>query len=225
MRQKLVAEFLGTYMLVLSGTGAVVANDLFGGKVTHVGVSLVFGLVVMAMIYAIGETSGSHINPAATVAFWSAGRFEFGMVLPYVISQCLGAIAASATLKLLFADHQGLGGTLPAGPWWQSFVLEILLTFMLMFVALSVSTGAKEKGIMAGAAVGGVVAFEALFAGPISGASMNPARSLGPALVSGNDRYLWLYIVAPIIGAVLAALACRILEPKRPEVVPTSENA
>lgn len=205
MRQKLIAEFLGTYMLVLSGTGAVVANDLFGGKVTHVGVSLVFGLVVMAMIYAIGETSGAHINPAATVAFWAAGRFGSGMVVPYVLSQCLGAIAASATLKVLFPEHAGLGGTLPAGPWWQSFVLEILLTFMLMFVALAVSTGAKEKGIMAGAAVGGVVAFEALFAGPVSGASMNPARSLAPALVSGNLEHLWIYLTAPVIGALLAA--------------------
>ena len=212
MRHKYIAEFLGTFMLVFAGTGAVVVNDVSGGAVTHVGISLTFGLVVMAMIYAIGDSSGAHINPAVTIGFWAARRFPGSMVLPYVVCQCLGAIAGSALLKLLFMEHERLGATLPAGPWWQSFVLEVVLTFMLMFVALAVSTGAKEKGIMAGAAVGGVVAFEALFGGPISGASMNPARSLGPALVAGNLQHLWIYLTATVIGALLAVPGCRCIQ-------------
>lgn len=205
------SEFLGTFMLVFSGTGAAIVNDMSGGTVTHVGVALVFGLVVMAMIYALGDVSGAHINPAATITFWATRRFAGREVLPYIVFQCLGALAASALLKVLFPEHEKLGGTFPAGTWWQSFVLEVVLTWMLMFVVLNVSTGAAEKGIMAGAAVGAVVAFEALFAGPICGASMNPARSLGPAVISGHLTQLWIYIAAPILGALLAALSIRLV--------------
>jgi len=172
-------------------------------------VALTFGLVVLAMIYAVGDVSGAHLNPAVTLSFFAARRFPGRSVLPYVASQCAGALTASVCLRLMFPEHTTLGATLPRGDALQSFVLEILLTCLLMFVILSVSTGAKEKGITAGIAVGAVVGLEALFAGPISGASMNPARSLAPAIVSLHFDSLWLYLMAPTLGAVLAVLACR----------------
>ena len=205
--RKYLAEFIGTFALVFAGTGAVVVNDVSGGAVTHVGVAVTFGLVVMAMVYAVGDVSGAHLNPAVTCGFWVARRLPGSAVLPYVLSQFAGALAASGMLKLMFWNHATLGATRPAGPAMQSFALEAVLTFILMFVILSVATGAKEKGVMAGIAVGGVVGFEAMFGGPVSGASMNPARSLAPALVSGHLRHLWLYLVAPVLGAA-AAVAC-----------------
>ena len=213
MMKKYTAEAIGTFCLVFAGTGAIVINDVSSQAITHVGIALTFGLVVMTMIYAIGDVSGAHINPAVTIAFCLANRFRGRDVAPYLIAQLVGALAASGLLRLLFSDHPHLGATLPAGVWWQSFVFEVVLTFMLMFVILNVSTGAKEKGIMAGAAIGGVVAFEAMFAGPICGASMNPARSIGPAIISGNLNHLWIYIVAPILGAVLAVPGCRCIQP------------
>ncbi|HEX7860323.1 MAG TPA: aquaporin [Verrucomicrobiae bacterium] len=209
LRQKLVAEFLGTFALVFAGTGAIVINDVSGGAVTHVGIALTFGLIVLAMIYTIGEVSGAHLNPAVSVAFWLSGRFHGSNLLPYILSQLAGALCASLVLKLLFPAHATLGSTLPAGPAMQSFVLELILTFLLMFVILNVSTGAKEKGITAGIAVGSVIALEAMFAGKICGASMNPARSFAPALTSGNLQHLWIYLTAPVIGAALAIFACR----------------
>jgi aquaporin NIP len=207
-----LAEAIGTFSLVFAGTGAIIVNDVSQGAVTHPGIALTFGLVVMAMIYALGDVSGAHINPAVTIAFWAAGRFEGRGVPRYLAAQLGGAMLASGLLKLLFLDHAGLGATLPAGAWWQSFIFEVLLTFMLMFVILNVSTGAQEKGIMAGAAIGGVVAFEAMFAGPICGASMNPARSFAPAVVGGNLQHLWLYLTAPVIGALLAVPFCRCVQ-------------
>jgi aquaporin Z len=203
-----LSEALGTFALVFAGTGAIVINDVAGGTVTHVGIALTFGLIVMAMIYTLGDVSGCHINPAATLAFWLARRFPTRQVVPYIASQAIGALVASLLLRVLFT-HPTLGATIPAGSALQSFVLEVILTALLMFVALSVSTGAQEKGIMAGAAIGAVVALEALFAGPICGASMNPARSLGPALVSGHVDYLWLYLLAPLVGSALAVACCR----------------
>ena len=208
MGKKLVAEFLGTFCLVFAGTGAIVIDTVSGGAVSHVGVALTFGLIVLAMIYTIGDISGAHINPAVTIGFFVARRFEARNVLPYVVSQCAGALVASVALRFLFPQSATLGATVPAGSAMQSFVLEMILTALLMFVILSVSTGAREKGITAGIAVGAVIALEALFGGPISGASMNPARSLAPALVSGNTRLLWIYLVAPVIGALLAVPAC-----------------
>ena len=208
-----VAEVFGTFALVFAGTGAIIVNDVSGGTITHVGIALTFGLVVMAMIYAVGEVSGAHLNPAVTIAFYAAGRLPAARVAPYILSQCAGALVASGVLRGLFTGHEHLGATLPAGAWTQAFILEVLLTAILMFVILNVSTGAREKGLMAGAAVGAVVAFEALFAGPISGASMNPARSLGPAVVSGQLHHLWLYLAAPVIGAVLAVGGCRCVQP------------
>ena len=210
--KKLAAELFGTFALVFAGTGAIVINDVSSGAISHVGVALTFGLVVTAMIYAVGDISGAHLNPAVTIGFLAARRFSPRQVLPYIASQCAGALAASALMRLLFAQHQTLGATLPAGSAIQSFVLETVLTFLLMFVILSVSTGAQEKGITAGVAVGAVIAFEAMFAGPISGASMNPARSLAPALVTGRLDQLWIYLAAPVLGSLVAVLGCRCVQ-------------
>jgi aquaporin Z len=202
----LAAEAMGTFALVFAGTAAIVVNA--EGAVTHVGVALTFGLVVFALIAALGDISGAHLNPAVTVGFWLARRFPGRDVLPYVASQCAGAVLASVAVRLLFPASTDLGGTLPAGPVWQSWALEVMLSAFLVFVILSVSTGAAEKGITAGLAIGAVVALEALFAGPVSGASMNPARSLGPAVVSGHVHALWLYLTAPLAGAAVAVAAC-----------------
>jgi aquaporin Z len=207
--KKCVAEFFGTFCLVFAGTGAIVVDGIAPGALGHLGIALTFGLVVLVMIYTVGDVSGAHLNPAVTIGFCASGRFPFALVLPYIASQVLGALVASGAVRLLFGRHANLGATLPSGPPLQSFALEVLLTAILMWVILSVSTGAKEKGITAGIAVGAVIAFEALVGGPISGASMNPARSLGPAIVSGALTHLWIYLTAPIIGALLAIPVCR----------------
>jgi MIP family channel proteins len=208
IRQKLVAECFGTFALVFAGTGAIVINDVSGGSITHVGIALTFGLVILAMVYALGDVSGCHLNPAVTIGFFLARRFDVREVVPYAGSQCAGAVLASLCLRVLFPEHGMLGATQPAGAPWQSFVLEVILSLLLMFVILSVSTGAKEKGPLAGVAVGAVVALEALFAGPVSGASMNPARSLGPALVGMNFEHLWVFLTAPVAGAMLSLPIC-----------------
>jgi aquaporin NIP len=206
--RKLLSEFLGTFALLFAGAGAIVINHASGGAITHVGIALVFGLVILALIYTFGDVSGAHFNPAVTVAFAAAGRFPWREVPGFALAQLLGALTASALLRMLFPGDATLGATLPAGGAWQSFVLEVVLTFFLMLVILSVSTGAKEKGITAGIAIGAVIALEAMFAGPISGASMNPARSLAPAVVSGHLEQLWVYLTAPLLGALLAVPAC-----------------
>ena len=206
--KKYLAELLGTYALVFFGTGAIVVNDLSNGNITHLGVALAFGLVVTIMIYAFGKTSGAHINPAVTIAFAFTDRFERKYLVPYIVAQLIGALLASITLKLLFVEHEYLGTTLPAGSWQQSFILEIILTYFLMLVILFVSQN-KAVTQFTALAVGAIVGLEALFAGPITGASMNPARSIAPAIVSGNLPHLWLYIAAPIIGAVLASFTWR----------------
>jgi len=210
--RQLAAEFFGTFALVFAGTGAIIINDVTHGTITHVGIALTFGLIVLSMVYALGDVSGCHLNPAVTLGFWAARRFPARNVVPYVGSQLLGASCASLTLKLMFPSHATLGATQPAGGALQSFVLELILTLILMFVILSVSTGSQEKGILAGVAVGSVVALEALFAGPISGASMNPARSLGPALVSLRFDNVWIYLVAPVLGACASVVACRCIQ-------------
>ena len=207
---KYAAEFFGTFAMVFAGTGAIVANDASGGAITHVGVAITWGLIVMAMIYALGDVSGAHLNPAVTCGFWLSGRFPARSVGVYVVAQVSGALLASALLRVIFGNRASLGASLPAGSDLQSFALELVLTAMLMFVILNVSTGPKEVGVMAGIAVGGVIGLEAMFAGPICGASMNPARSLAPALVSGTLRSLWLYLVAPVVGAAIAVPCWRL---------------
>jgi aquaporin Z len=206
------AEAIGTFCLVFAGTGAIVIDSVSGGAITHVGVALTFGLIVLAMIYTVGDVSGAHLNPAVTIGFTLARRFPARSVLPYVLSQGIGAFAASGLLRVLFPAHATLGATLPSGTAMQSFILETVLTAMLMFVILCVSTGAKEKGITAGIAVGAVIGLQAMFAGPISGASMNPIRSIAPALVSGHLEHLWVYLAGPILGALIAVPACCVVQ-------------
>ena len=206
--KKLLAEFLGTFGLVFAGTGAIVINHAAGGVIGHAGIALTFGLVVMAMIHTFGDVSGAHLNPAVTLGFWAARRFPLREVPGYVGAQVSGALAASALLAGLFPEDRTLGATLPAGGEGQSLIMELVLTALLMLTILSVSTGAKEKGITAGIAIGGVIALEAMFAGPVCGASMNPARSLAPALVSGHLDHLWIYLYAPIVGALIAVPLC-----------------
>lgn len=205
------SEFIGTFFLVFAATGVVIVNDISGGAITHTGIAITTGLVVMAIVYAVGDVSGSHINPAVTVGFWLAGRFPGYRVIQYIVSQCLGAIAASLLLAFLFPELISLTVTQPYGSIIQSFVLEIVITFFLMFIILSVSTGSMEKGIMAGSAIGGVVGLTVLWAGPITGASMNPARSIAPALVSLDFNSLWIYIAGPVIGAAISVIAFRVI--------------
>lgn len=209
LRKRSLAEMIGTFALVFIGTGSIIVNDVSGGVLSHLGVALAFGLVVMTMIYALGDVSGAHLNPAVSFAFWAARRLPSRELYFYMFAQFAGALVASLALKLIFTSHQGLGGTQPVGGLAESFFLEVVLTFFLMFVILGVATGAKEKGIIAGMAVGAMVCLGALFGGPISGASLNPARSLAPALVSGTLASIWLYLLAPCIGSGLAVGACR----------------
>ncbi|MGC4005338.1 MAG: aquaporin [Pirellulales bacterium] len=223
MRTKFLAEFFGTFALVFCGTGAVVFNAISvdaahpAGAMTHIGIALVFGLVVLALIYTFGDVSGTHINPAVTLGFVAAGRFPFSSAIYYIVAQMLGAVAASAALAWMFpvGCEVGFGATIAKpGYEWQCFVLEAFLTWFLMLVVLHVSTGAKEKGITAGIAVGAVIALEAMFAGPICGASMNPARSFGPALVASILATYPTYLFAPILGALLAVPTFALTRPK-----------
>lgn len=210
--KKFLAEFLGTYAMVFAGTGAIVINNEFHGAITHVGIAITFGLIVMSMIYAFGDISGAHLNPAVSIAFTIAGRFPAKQLAPYIFSQLAGALAASLTLRFMFPGDQFLGATMPAGSEMQSLVMEFILTFFLMLVIFNVATGSKEKGLFAGIAIGSIVALEAMFAGPVCGASMNPARSFSPAIVSGHMEHLWLYIIAPVLGAVIAVPVFNILK-------------
>lgn len=204
--RKCVAEAIGTFALVFCGTGAIIINEITNGSVTHVGVSITFGLIILAMIFAFGDISGAHLNPAVTIAFWISRKFPKGEVVFYIAAQLVGAILASLLLKFLFPESQYLGATFPAGDELRALILEIVLAFFLVTVIIHVSIGSKEKGILAGIAVGSTVLLEAMFAGPVTGASMNPARSIAPALVSGHLVHLWIYIAAPITGALLAVL-------------------
>lgn len=207
---KYAAETFGTFALVFAGTGAIVIDDVSHGAVTHVGVAMTFGLVVMSLIFALGDVSGAHFNPAVTIGFWIARRLPGRCVGRYIASQLAGALLASILLRIMFGNLAYLGATLPAGSALQSFALEVVLTAFLMFVILCVSSGPKEVGVMAGIAIGGVIGLEAIFAGPICGASMNPARSLAPALVSWHLTSLWIYLIAPVAGAALAVPCWRI---------------
>ncbi|WP_299253774.1 MIP family channel protein [uncultured Aquimarina sp.] len=212
MRRKYISEIIGTFSMVFCGTGAMTINEITGGDVTHVGIAATWGLIVMAMIYAFGDISGAHFNPAVTIAFAYAKKFEWKEVPKYIAAQFVGAIAASSILLFLFPDSEFLGGTLPSFDDLRAFILELLLTYFLMLVIINVSTGSKEVGMMAGIAIGGVVLLEAMFAGPMTNASMNPARSLGPALLSGHWEHQWLYMIAPIIGAIFAVMTCKLIK-------------
>lgn len=211
--KKYIAEFIGTFALVFCGTGAIVINEITGDSVSHLGIAITFGLIVTVMIYSFGSISGAHINPAVSVAFSFTDIFKKKDLLGYILAQLLGAFVASGILAIMFNNHGNLGATLPFGDWQQSFVLEIILTFILMLVILFVSQD-KSVNQFTGIAVGATVLLEAMFAGPISGASMNPARSIAPAIVSGNLDHLWIYIFAPTIGAVLASVTWNILKSK-----------
>lgn len=210
--RKYLAEFIGTFCMVFCGTGAIIIDQQTGGSITHAGVAAVFGLIVSAMIYALGDVSGAHLNPAVTIAFWLSKYFPTKEILPYLLSQFSGAFFASLVLKFLFPLNQFLGSTIPSGSAAQSFILEIILTFILMLVIIFTAKGSKEQGLFAGLAIGSVVLLEAMFAGPICGASMNPARSMAPALISGHTEHLWIYLSAPVIGAALAIGAWKILK-------------
>lgn len=210
--KKYLAELIGTFAILFCGTGAIIINDLSGGVITHAGVAATFGLIVAAMIYTLGEMSGAHFNPAVTIAFWAAKTFPTKELLPYILSQSIGAFLATLTLRFLFPNHVTLGATIPAGVASQSFILEAILSFILMLTIMNVAKGSKEQGMFAGLAIGSVVLLEAMFAGPISGASMNPIRSLSPALVSGQIHYLWIYLTAPFVGALTAVGIWRILK-------------
>jgi len=189
-------------------------NEITGGDVTHVGIGITWGFIVIAMIYALGDISGAHLNPAVTIAFAYAKKFSWKEVPKYITAQLIGGVLASSVLWYLFPLSEFLGGTQPSeliDP-MRAFIIEVLLTFFLMLVIINVSTGSKEVGIMAGFAIGGTVMLEALFAGPMTNASMNPVRSFAPALLSGHFENLWLYIAAPVIGALLAVVSCRLIK-------------
>ncbi len=204
------AEGIGTFILVFAGTGAVMVNKISGGAITHLGISLVFGAVVAALIYGVGHLSGAHFNPAVTLAFWASGFFPKRRVLPYILAQVVGAIAASTLLLITLGPVAKLGATLPLNDnWLQALVLETVLTFILMFVILGSGLDRRAPIGFAGLAIGLTVGLEAAFMGPITGASMNPVRSLGPALVGGIWQHHWVYWVAPILGAQLAVIIYR----------------
>jgi aquaporin Z len=220
IRHALVAEFLGTFALVLAGTGAIVVNQQTGGTITHVGIALTFGLVVGAMILTFGHVSGAHFNPAVTIGMIAGRRMPASIAVWYLAAQVAGSFAASGVVMLLFPTNETLGTTLPAIAPSRAFALEAILTAMLMTTILSVTANKPDHSIApvhAALAVGSVIGLEAMFAGPATGASMNPARSLAPAALSGQTTHLWLYLVAPTLGAVVAAVLLRPMfaEPRR----------
>lgn len=223
-QREVIAEGVGTFILVFMGTGAVMVNHISNGALTHLGISFVFGAVVAALIYALGHISSAHFNPAVTLAFWTSGFFPRRRVLPYILAQCTGAIVASALLFMTLGPVASLGATLPLNNnWQQSLILETVLTFILMLVILGSGLDRRAPIGFAGLAIGLTVGLEAACMGPITGASMNPARSLGPALISGLWQHHWLYWVAPILGAQLAVLIYRQLSNNFRDTVPDAD--
>ena len=210
----LAAEAIGTFALVFAGAGAVMV-DAKTQALGQVGIAITFGLVIAAMIYAVGHISGAHLNPAVSFAFALTRHFPWTRVGAYWAAQLVGALAAAGLLRALLGDVGNVGATLPSGSDGQSFVWEIVLTFFLMFVVVAVATDTRAIGEAAALAIGGTVGLDAMFGGPISGASMNPARSLGPGLVAGEVSTLWIYVVAPPLGAALGALAYQLIRGER----------
>jgi aquaporin NIP len=215
LRRVLVAEFIGTFALVFAGAGAIMV-DAKTHALGHVGVAISFGLVIMVMIYAVGHISGAHFNPAVSLAFALTRHFRWSRLTAYWVAQVAGAIVAAAVLRGSLGNVAHVGATLPSGTLGQSFLWEVVLSFFLMFVIMAVATDTRAVGEAAAIAIGATVGLDAMFGGPISGASMNPARSLGPALVSGDLHALWLYLVAPPLGAVLGALAYQYVRAESP---------
>ncbi|KAF5752799.1 putative Aquaporin NIP1.1 [Tripterygium wilfordii] len=204
--QKLMAELVGTYFLIFAGCASVTVNNDFEKVVTLPGISIVWGLVVMVLVYSVGHISGAHLNPAVTIAHATCKRFPWKQVPPYALCQLVGSTLAAGTLRLLFSGKQEqFAGTIPAGSDMQSFVIEFIITFYLMFVISGVATDNRAIGELAGLAVGATILLNVMIAGPVSGASMNPARSLGPAIVSGEYKGIWVYLVAPTVGAIAGA--------------------
>jgi MIP family channel proteins len=215
--RRAAAEAIGTFALVFAGCGAIVTNTVHEGVLGAVGVSLVFGLVIMVMVYATGHLSGAHLNPSVTLAFTLTRHFPAREALAYIGAQLLGAIAAAALLLAVWPSQPAdLGTTLPTVSAGSAFVYELVLTAFLMFVIMAVATDTRAVGAGAAIAIGGTVGLDALFGGPITGASMNPARSIGPALVSGELHDLWIYILGPIAGATLGALAYQLVRGEHP---------
>lgn len=210
MLKKNAAEVLGTYSLVLFGCGAMVANTVYGGALTHLGVNIVFGLIIMIMIYSLGDISGAHMNPAVTIAFYVDNQLDTKTTLNYIVSQFIGALLGALTLKVLFPTAILFGNTIPSGSHSQTFIVEFIFSFLLFMLIKNVSEGPKETGIMAGIAIGGFITIAGMIGGPIGGNSLNPARTLGPAIVSMNFNGLYLYMIAPILGTVTASKASRI---------------
>ena len=209
------AECLGAFALVTGGCGAIVVNQATGA-LGHVGVAASFGLVIMVMIAAVGHLSGAHFNPAVTVAFAVTRHFPWRDVPLYVVGQLLGAVGGALVLRAFFGAEAGLGVTAPSGSLMQALGVEVLLTAVLMFVITSVATDTRAVGQLAAIAIGGTVALDALWGGPITGASMNPARSFGPALVAGVWRDQWIYWLAPLVGASLGAFLYQALRSGSP---------
>jgi aquaporin Z len=222
--RRVAAEAIGTFFLVLIGPGSAMVDAHSGGALGQVGVALAFAFVVVAMIYALGHLSGAHINPAVTIAFWSARRFPTAEVIPYLLAQCAGAVAASLTLQTALGPVGKMGATLPSIPVAAAFGVEWLLSFALMFVIMAVATDERVADGFAALAVGLTVGFCALMGGPLTGASMNPARSFGPALVGGQWQAHWLYWLAPISAMIVAARTYDLLRSAQPPR-PSSRSA
>jgi MIP family channel proteins len=215
LARPLVAEAIGTFALVFAGCGAVMV-DAKTHQLGHVGVALSFGLVIMFGIYAVGHISGAHFNPGVTFAFALTRHFPWPRTVAYWCAQLVGAFLAAALLRASLGNIADTGATLPSGSQGQSFLWELVMSALLMFVILAVATDTRAVGEAAALAIGGTIALDAMFGGPISGASMNPARSLAPALVSGNLHALWIYLLAPVLGAALGGLAYQFVRGEQP---------
>jgi MIP family channel proteins len=219
-----MAEVIGTFALVFAGCGAIMV-DAKTHQLGHIGVAITFGLVIMFGIYAVGHISGAHFNPSVTFAFAMTRHFPWSRAVAYWAAQLLGAFVAIALLRASLGDYADLGATLPSGSQAQAFLWELVMTFFLLFVITAVATDTRAVGEAAAIAIGGTIALDAMFGGPITGASMNPARSIAPAVVSGNLHALWLYIVAPICGASLGAVAYQFVRGEQASPAPLAEPA
>lgn len=224
--QRALAEGTAAFALVFAGAGAIVADAAYDGVLGTVGIALVFGLIIMAMVYATGHLSGAHINPAVTVAFTFTRHFPPRDAVAYVAAQLVGAALAALLLLAVWPQQPGeLGATVPTVAAWRALIYEVVLTAFLMFVIMAVATDTRAVGAAAAIAIGGTVALDALFGGPVTGASMNPARSFGPALAAWTWEDFWVYVAGPVIGAAVGALGYQLVRGDRPPVPPTSPEA